>query len=201
MSRLSIENHSKNEELEQYGRRLCLRVDGIPAVSNESSDDVMNLTELLFKEAKGFVPENVLDHANRIGPIYTDRVSQKMCKNIIVGFTTFRHRTLFHRGRKNLKSAKVKLDLTKSRFDLLKSENNHVKEMRAINFCHADVNCRPRVKFHNEKQEDVFSRLFKSCVISLIVKFKYTLFCLFIILILQNQVIAQLTYTNQESLP
>ena len=68
MSRLSIENHSKNEELEQYGRRLCLRVDGIPAVSNESSDDVMNLTELLFKEAKGFVPENVLDHANRIGP-------------------------------------------------------------------------------------------------------------------------------------
>ena len=190
MSKLSIENHSKNEELEQYGRRLCLRVDGIRAVSNESSDDVMNLTKLLFKEAKDFVPENVLDHANRIGPIYTDRVSQKMCKSIIVGFINLRHRTLFYRGRKNLKSAKVKLDLTKSRFDLLKSENNHVKEMRAINFCHADVNCRPRVKFHNEKQEDVFSRLFKSCVISLIVKFKYTLFYLFIILILQNQVIA-----------
>ena len=44
LSKLSNENHSKNKELEQYGRRLCLRVDGIPAVSNESSDDVMNLT-------------------------------------------------------------------------------------------------------------------------------------------------------------
>ena len=72
MSKLSIENHSKNEELEQNGRRLCLRVDGIPAVSNESSDDVMNLTKSLFKEAKVSVSENVSDCEHRIGPIYTD---------------------------------------------------------------------------------------------------------------------------------
>ena len=77
LSKLSIENHSKNEELEQYGRRLCLRVDGIPTENNESSDDVINLTKSLFKEAKVSVPENVLDRAHRIGPIYTDRVSQK----------------------------------------------------------------------------------------------------------------------------
>ena len=62
--------------MEQYGR-LCLRVNGIPAVSNESSDDIMNLTKLLFKEAKVSVPENVLDLAHKIGPIYTDRVSEK----------------------------------------------------------------------------------------------------------------------------
>ena len=30
----------------------------------------------------------------------------------------------------------------KSRFDLLKRANNHMKEIRAINFCHADRNCR-----------------------------------------------------------
>ena len=57
LSKLSIENQSKNEELEQYGRRLCLRVDGIPAVSNETSDDVMNFTKSLFKEAKVSVPK------------------------------------------------------------------------------------------------------------------------------------------------
>ena len=45
-----------------------------------------------------------------------------------------------------------------------------------------------------------FFRRFKSCVISLIVKFKYTLFYLFIILILQSYVISQLTFTNQEPL-
>ena len=73
----------------------------------------MNLTKTLFKEAKVSVPENVLDRAHRIGPIYTDRGSRKKCKSIIVRFTTFRQRILFYRVRKNLKTAKVKLDLTK----------------------------------------------------------------------------------------
>ena len=121
----------------------------------------MNLTKSLFKEAKVSVLENVLYRTHRIGPIYTDRVSKKKCKSIIVRFTTFPHRTLFYRARKNLKSAKVKLDLTKSRFDLLKRANNHVKEIRAINFCYADVNCRLRVKFHDEKQEDIFFSTFQ----------------------------------------
>ena len=57
---------------------------------------------------------------------------------------------------KNLKSAKLKLDLTKSRFGLLKRANNHVNEIRDINFCYADVKCHLRVKFHDEKQEDIF---------------------------------------------
>ena len=55
-----------------------------PAVSNESSDDVMNLTKLLFEEAKVSVPENVLDSAHRIGPIYTDRVSQKKSVKVLL---------------------------------------------------------------------------------------------------------------------
>ena len=146
----------------------------------------MNLTKTLFKEAKVSVPENVLDRAHRIGPIYTDRGSQKKCKSIIVRFTTFRQRILSYRVRKNLKTAKVKLDLTKSRFDLLKKANNIVNEIRAINFCYTDVNCRLRVKFHAEKQDDIFSPCFTSCVISLNVKFKNTLFYLFIILVVQN---------------
>ena len=83
LSELSIENQSKNEDLEQHGRRLCLRVDSIPAVSNESSDDVMNLTKSLFKKAKVSVPEMVSDRAHRIGPIYTDRVSQKSVKVLL----------------------------------------------------------------------------------------------------------------------
>ena len=29
----------KNEELEWYGRRVCVRVDGIPSVENEKSDE------------------------------------------------------------------------------------------------------------------------------------------------------------------
>ena len=159
---LNINNQSRNEELEQYGRRLCLRIDGVPTVKNESSDDVLEFTKSLFKEAKIEVPDNVLDRAHRIGPSYTDRITSKKCKSIIVRFTTFRHRTLFYRARKNLKSGfKVKLDLTKSRFNLLKKANNHVKEIPAISFCYADVNCRLRVKFHDANQEDIFFATFE----------------------------------------
>ena len=49
----------------------------------------------------------------------------------------------------------------KSRFDLLKRASNHVKEIRTINFCCADVNCRLRVTFHDEKQEDFFFSTFQ----------------------------------------
>ena len=72
---LNINNQSRNEELEQYGRRLCLRIDGVPAVKYESSDDVLEFTKSLFKEAKVAVPDNVLDCAHRTGTSYTDRIT------------------------------------------------------------------------------------------------------------------------------
>ena len=62
-----------------------------------------------------------------------------------------------------LKSAKVKLDLTKLRIDLLKRANNHVKEICAITFCYANVNCRVRVNFHDEKQDIFFSTFQELC--------------------------------------
>ena len=36
-----------------------------------------------------------------------------------------------------------------------------MKETRAINFCYADGNCRLRVKFHDEKQEEIFFSTFQ----------------------------------------
>ena len=86
---LNINNQSRNEELEQYGRRLCLRIDSVPTVKNESSDDILEFTKSLFKEAKVAVPNIVLDRAHRIGPSNTDRITSKKCKSIIARFTTF----------------------------------------------------------------------------------------------------------------
>ena len=67
---LNINNWSRNEELEQYGRCLCLRIDGVPTVKDESSDDLLEFTKSLFNEAKVAVPDNVLDRPHRIGPSY-----------------------------------------------------------------------------------------------------------------------------------
>ena len=54
----------------------------------------------------------------------------------------------------------MKLDLTKSRFNLLKKANDHVKKISAISFFYADVNCRLQVKFHDAKQGGIFFSTF-----------------------------------------
>ena len=77
LQEMNINNQTHNKELEQYGRRLCLRIDDVPTVRNESSNNVLEFTKSLFKEAKVAVPNNVLDRAHRIGPSYTDRISNK----------------------------------------------------------------------------------------------------------------------------
>ena len=74
---LNINNQSRNEELEQYGRRFCLGIDGGHTVKNESSDHILDFTKSLFKEAKVEVSDNVLGRAHRIGPSHTDRITSK----------------------------------------------------------------------------------------------------------------------------
>ena len=103
------------EENEQYGRRLCLRVEGVPIVEKETSDEVLNMVKDLFKEAEIDIPDCVIDRAHRIGPLKSDRKPNEQVRSIIVRFSTFRYRTEFYLSRKKLKKASVRLDLTKRR--------------------------------------------------------------------------------------
>ena len=76
---------------------------------------------------------------------------------MIVRFTTFRHRIYSIGQEKKLISGfKVKLDLTKSRFSLLKKAKDYVKEIPAVSFCYGDMNCRLRIKFYDAQQKDIF---------------------------------------------
>ena len=156
LRQVNIENQMKNEELEQYGRRLCIRIEGVEVKSKETSDDVLQLVKKLFETAEVNVPDAVIDRAHRIGPVYKNRDTNKLSKSIIVRFTTFRHRTMFYRARSKLKGIKVRLDLTKSRYDLLNKANEHVRDIPTIKFCYVDVNCRLKVRFASENQQDEF---------------------------------------------
>ena len=161
LHKLNIENQTNNEDLEQYGRRLCLRIDEVPIVENETSADVLASVKKLFDDAQVEIPDAVVDRAHRIGGNYVDRKSKKSCKSIIVRIT-FRHRTMFYRAKSKLKNrTRVKLDLTKSRLTLLNKANEHVQNIPLINFCYADVNCRLKVKFKDAKQKDMFFSSFE----------------------------------------
>ena len=70
---------SENEELELYGRRLCLR-DGIPSpVENETSDEALDKVMSLMQEAECDIPEVVIDRTHRIGKAYVVKSSKKIC--------------------------------------------------------------------------------------------------------------------------
>lgn len=54
----------------------------------------------------------------------------------------------------------MKIDITKSRFKLLKKDSDNVKEIAAVSFSYADVNCLLMVKFPDVNQEKIFSSTF-----------------------------------------
>ena len=66
-----------NEELEQYGRRLCVRIDGVSTVDNKTSDDVLDKVKSLIKETSCDIPDVVIDRTHRIRKGYNDKEKKK----------------------------------------------------------------------------------------------------------------------------
>ena len=91
------------EELCQYGRRLCLRIDNVPVLERESSEEVLKSVKSLIEKSGEVIPDSTLDRAHRIGPAYINKEKGK-CENIIVRFSTSRLRKLFCRARKKIKT-------------------------------------------------------------------------------------------------
>ena len=136
---------SKVNDIEQYGRRLCLRIEDIPVVEEETAEVVLDKVRSLINEAQIEIPDSVIDRAHRIGPVRKDSDNNKT-QSIIVRFSTFRHRTRLYRARKTLKSARVRLDLTKIRYKLLGDARMMVEKNPKVSFVYADINCRLRLR-------------------------------------------------------
>eukprot|EP00112_Aurelia_sp_Birch-Aquarium-sp1_P023539 Seg705.9 transcript_id=Seg705.9/GoldUCD/mRNA.D3Y31 product="hypothetical protein" protein_id=Seg705.9/GoldUCD/D3Y31 len=131
----------QNDDNEQYQRRLCLRIHGIDLLQTkaESGEDCLKKFKQVFRELKVSIPDAVIDRAHRIGP--SKKVNGKDTRQMIVRMTTWRHRTMIYRARKNSQKYKVRLDLKKKRMDLLNKANELLKgSENSFAFC--DVNCR-----------------------------------------------------------
>ena len=158
---LLLSQHSDDNE--QYGRRLCLRIEGLPTVKNETEADVFVKIKKLIDDSGCKIPNLMIDRAHRIGPRRTDDdgIGQQ---SVIARFVSFRHRTLLYNCRKKLKEKKgisIRLDLTKRKHDLLKLARDKVKDDNLVSYAYADVNCRLKVKFAdgNEKSFASISQL------------------------------------------
>ena len=59
----------------------------------------------------------------------------------------FRYQTMFYGNRKRLKDVRIKLDLTKCRFRILKDAIDQAKEHPDLDYVFADINCCLKVGF------------------------------------------------------
>ena len=94
----------KFDELGQYGRRVCLRIESVEHQANEKSEEVLEKVANIRKKSETEIPESVLEKAHGTGPTYTDSNMVKKMQSITARFTTFRRRTLLYANRKNVKS-------------------------------------------------------------------------------------------------
>ena len=154
-----VQTHS--DENEQYGRRLCLRLDGIPCVDGERADDVLEKCKSMWEEADVVLPDSVIDRAHRIGSPYNDRETHIKQQSVILRLTTHRRRSMIYTARKKIfakHAVRVKLDLTKKRYKTLMSAHELVKDDARVNYCYVDINCRLKIKFH-DKSEQFFNSI------------------------------------------
>ena len=139
---------ASQDELEQDGRRLCIKINGVPVAENETSNDVLQNVKSIIEESNREIPDVSIDRAHRISKTYTEKTSGLKYKRIIVRFATFRHKTMFYHIRKNLKrNLKVKLDLTKKRYSTFTEAMQLVKNNKAVKFVMAGINYRLKVVF------------------------------------------------------
>ena len=139
---------ASQDELEQDGRRLCIKINGVPVAENETSNDVLQNVKSIIEESNREIPDVSIDRAHRISKTYTEKTSGVKYKRIIVRFATFRHKTMFYHIRKNLKrNLKVKLDLTKKRYSTFTEAMQLVKNNKAVKFVMAGINYCLKVVF------------------------------------------------------
>ena len=145
-------------DLEQYGRRLCVRLEDIPVKKDETAGKVFSKAENILMEACPNLSGDCIYRAHRIGRDYKCHKINKTCRSVIVRFTSFKLRTSIYWNRNTLKDVRVKLNLMKNRYNILKSARSIADEKQDINHVFADVNCRFRVVFKggtSEFSEDI----------------------------------------------
>ena len=109
-----------NDDLEHYGRRVCLRIEDEPVANEETAEEVFKKTENMLKKFCPNLCGDCIDRAHCIGPDYAFYKLQEKCRSITVRFVCFKNRTLFYKKRASLKNVRVKIDLTKRRYEVLK---------------------------------------------------------------------------------
>ena len=138
-------NHINKEQdrQEQYSRRYCLRISGIPKEGGkENSSMCVEKVVNVCNELNLPITSNDIDRAHRIG---------KEKKTMIVKFYSFHKRTSLYRARKKDNfPVKIHLDITKKRLEILDEVRTIIKDRSNVSYVFADINCNLVAKLKDE---------------------------------------------------
>lgn len=137
------------DSLQQYQRRSCMIIDGIPPVKNGTKEDMLQIKSKIKKivttklDVSSASFEDNFDKCHRLGPVKNGKQST------IIRFRTHSFREKLYLDRKNLDSNNIRfrVSLTSKRIELLKQANEMIKENNnnLFKFAYADVSGNLRI--------------------------------------------------------
>ena len=133
------------DDQESYGRRLNLRIVGIPPPADgrkETAEEVTNLVKeaITALDVPNVNVDQVIDRAHRVGKKYTKNDTGVTIHPIIVRFTSWRSRTAVYRKRGRQGATRFYTDLTKRRLLLKKLADEKTKDNNKVKWAFGDIN-------------------------------------------------------------
>ena len=142
----------KCDSVEQYGKRLNLRINGIPVPEDgkETEAECLQKVKTLIETNKDIeIPDHAYDRVHRVG--LPKVVKGKAEHQMIVRFTSWRYRSAVYKNRKNFEDAKVFLDITKRRYALKQKAIDKVGADPRVDFICIDSNCNLSIRLKSGK--------------------------------------------------
>ena len=134
------------DELEQYGRRLNIRLENVPVNHNESPAALESQVMGLLKDAGAAIQPVDVVRLHRATAPRTAQGSSVQSSQLIIRLNNWRARESAHMARNcaRVKGHPIKQDLTRFRRELISEANVAIRVWPSSNepvYCYANINC------------------------------------------------------------
>ena len=144
----------KLDDIEQFSRKINLRLTGIVVEQNDTPLKLMNQIKKEASDLNLGIPDDEFDRCHRVGRTFTKNGRTHQC--VLLKLCFWRTRDIIYQNRKKL-SFKVSADLTPRRKGILEFAQDEIEATgdmatdRVVDYVFCDQNC--KLKFKSKKNK------------------------------------------------